>query len=37
MVNFLSDTDNVQPRASTTNQEMKIISYTLQDMVEKLL
>lgn len=37
IVNFLSDTDNVQSRASTENKEMKIISYTLQDLVEKLL
>lgn len=36
-VNYLSDTDHVQSRASTKDKELKIISYTLQDLVEKLL
>lgn len=29
--------DNVSSRASTKDKELKIISYTLQDFVEKLL
>ena len=36
-INFLADTDSYLSRASTENKELKIISYTLQDMVEKLL
>lgn len=36
-VNFLEDTDSYLSRASTKDRELKIIWYTLQDMVEKLL
>ena len=36
-INFLADTDSCLSRASTKDKELKIISYTLQDMVEKLL
>lgn len=37
MINFLADTDTAKSRASTDGKELKIISYTLQDFVEKLL
>ena len=37
IVNFIAETDNVQSRASTQGKEMRIISYTLQDLVEKQL
>lgn len=33
----LADSDLIQTRASTKNQELKNISYTLQDLVEKQL
>ena len=36
-INFLADTDTAKSRASTDGKELKIISYTLQDFVEKLL
>ena len=36
-INYEADKDNVQGRASTNGKELKIISYTLQDLVEKLL
>lgn len=34
-INFEAYTQNVQARASTKDKELKIISYTLQDLVEK--
>lgn len=34
-INFKAYTQNVQTRASTKDKELKIISYTLQDLVEK--
>lgn len=34
-INFLADTDTTRLRASTNGKELKIISYTLQDFVEK--
>lgn len=37
IVNFIAETDNVQSRANTKDKELKIISYTLQDLVEKQL
>jgi hypothetical protein len=36
-VHYEADRDNIQARASTKDKELKIISYTLQDLVEKLL
>lgn len=36
-INFLADTDSGLSRANTKDKELQIISYTLQDMVEKLL
>ena len=36
-INYLADTDTAKSRASTDGKELKIISYTLQDFVEKLL
>jgi len=36
-INFLADTDTAKSRASTDGKELKIISYTLQDFVERLL
>ena len=36
-INFLAYTDSYLSRASTKDKELKIISYTLQDLVEKLL
>lgn len=36
-VHYRADRDNIQGRASTKGNELKIISYTLQDLVEKLL
>ncbi len=36
-VNFLGDTDNIQTRSATKDKELRTISYTLQDLVEKLL
>lgn len=36
-VHYEVDRDNIQGRASTKDKELKIISYTLQDLVEKLL
>ncbi len=36
-VHYQADLDNIQSRASTKDKELKIISYTLQDLVEKLL
>lgn len=36
-VHYEADRDNIQTRASTKDKELKIISYTLQDLVEKLL
>ncbi len=37
IINYLADTDSVQARASTNGKELRTISYTLQDFVEKLL
>lgn len=37
VVNIQSEIDNIQTRAATENKELKIMSYTLQDLVEKLL
>ena len=34
-VNFSAYADNVHTRAATEGKELKIISYTLQDLVEK--
>ena len=34
-INFKAYTQNIQTRASTKDKELKIISYTLQDLVEK--
>jgi hypothetical protein len=34
-INFEAYTQNIQARASTKDKELKIISYTLQDLVEK--
>ena len=36
-VHYQADRDNIQGRANTKGNELKIISYTLQDLVEKLL
>ena len=36
-INFLADTDTAKSRVSTDGKELKIISYTLQDFVERLL
>ncbi len=36
-INIQSEMDNIQTRASTKDKELKIISYTLQDLVEKHL
>ena len=36
-VHYRADRDNIQGRANTKNQELKIISFTLQDLVEKQL
>lgn len=36
-INFLAYTDTYLSRASTKDKELKIISYTLQDLVEKML
>lgn len=36
-INYEAYKDNIQTRASTKDKELKIISYTLQDLVEKLL
>ena len=36
-VHYRANRDNIQARASTKDKELKIISYTLQDLVEKLL
>ncbi len=36
-INYEAFTQNVQSRASTDGKELKIMSYTLQDMVEKIM
>lgn len=36
-INYEAFTKNVQTRASTKDKELKIISYTLQDLVEKIM
>lgn len=36
-INYEAFTKNVQTRASTKDKELKIISYTLQDLVEKVM
>lgn len=36
-INYEAFTKNVQTRASTEGKELKIMSYTLQDMVEKIM
>lgn len=36
-INLSSYTDLIQPKAATDNKELKIISYALQDLVEKQL
>ncbi len=36
-INFLGDTNNIQTRSATRDKELRTISYTLQDLVEKLL
>lgn len=36
-INYESFTQNVQARAATSDKELKIISYTLQDLVEKIM
>ena len=36
-LNVFAELDILSPRASTTDKELKIISYTLQDMVDKSL
>ena len=36
-INYEAFTKNVQTRAATKDQELRIVSYTLQDLVEKIM
>ena len=37
VLNIKADSDLIHSRAASKDKELKIISYTLQDMVEKML